>query len=81
MRQSRVNKHSGRKEPRYGLKDMYIDRPGGDAGAIIAAVWGNSEAEFAEIVIREVEAEQRRYPGRFVNKIGRRVRSSPSSKP
>ena len=64
-----MKKPGMQKDPRYGLKDMYIDRSGGDAGAIIAAVWGNSEAEFAEIVALEAAARQRRLPDRFIKKI------------
>lgn len=66
MRRSCVK---SRKEPRHGLKDMFIDRPGGDAGRIMSLVWGNSEAEFGEITMREAEDRQRRSPDRFTNKI------------
>lgn len=64
-----VKKVRQRKEARYGLKDMFVDRPNGDAGLIMAMVWGNSEAEFAEIVARELDDRQRRNPDTFTKKI------------
>ncbi|QGN55908.1 hypothetical protein [Novosphingobium sp. Gsoil 351] len=48
---------------------MYINRPGGDAGLIMAGVWGDSEAEFGEIAALEAKDRQRRRPDRFTNKI------------
>lgn len=58
-----------KREPRHGLRDMFIDRPGGIAGQIMSMVWGDSEAEFAEIATLEAQDQQRRRPDRFTNKI------------
>lgn len=69
MRRGSVKKPTERKEPRHGLRDMYVDRPGGVAGQIMSAVWGDSEAEFAEIATLEAQDQQRRRPDRFTNKI------------
>lgn len=70
MPRSSVKKPRERKDPPpYGLSDMFINRPGGDAGLIMSLVWGDSEADFGEIVMKELEDEQRRNPGKFVNKI------------
>jgi hypothetical protein len=35
----------------------------------MASVWGSSEREFGDIVMKELEEEQRRNPDKFVNKI------------
>lgn len=69
MRRSSVSKPRERKEDRHGLKDMFINRPGGAAGLIMSMVWGDSEAEFAEIATLEAKDHQRRRPDRFTNKI------------
>ncbi len=58
-----------KREERHSLRDMFIDRPGGIAGQIMLAVWGSSEAEFAEIAALEAKDQQRRRPDRFTNKI------------
>lgn len=57
------------REQRWGVWDMFVDRPTGDAGLVMLGVWGSSEAEFAEIVTLELKDEQRRHPDRFRNKI------------
>lgn len=59
----------GSRAERWSLRDMYIDRPKGEAGHIMASVWGRSEREFGEIVMKELEEEQRLNPDKFVNKI------------
>lgn len=69
MRRSSMKKPRERKEDRHGLKDMFINRPGGDAGLIMSMVWGDSEAEFGEIAALEAKDRQRRRPDRFTNKI------------
>lgn len=69
MRRSSVKKPAVRKEARHGLRDMFIDRPSGEAGLIMSLVWGDSEAEFAKIVALEIKDLQRRHPDRFTNKI------------
>lgn len=69
MRRSSVSNPRERKEDRHGLRDMFINRPGGDAGLIMSAVWGDSEAEFGDIAVLEAKDRQRRCPDRFTNKI------------
>lgn len=59
----------GPRAARWSLRDMYFDRPKGEAGQVMASVWGGSEREFGDIVMKELEEEQRRNPGKFVNKI------------
>lgn len=59
----------GSRAARWGLRDMYFDRPKGEAGQVMASVWGSSEREFGDIVMKELEEEQRRNPSKFVNKI------------
>jgi hypothetical protein len=54
------------REERWGLRDMYRDRPTGEAGQIYRMVWGNSLQEFEQII----EFEQRQNPDKFFNKIG-----------
>lgn len=54
---------------RWGLRDMYADRPDGDAGKVMAGIWGSSEEEFGEITAKEAADRQRRNPGRFIKKI------------
>jgi hypothetical protein len=48
---------------------MYADRPDGDAGKVMAGIWGSSEEEFGEITAKEAADRQRRNPGRFIKKI------------
>lgn len=81
MRRSRVKEPAEEEEARWGLEDMFVDRPGGDAGAIMAAVWGNSPAEYAEIVERDLATEQHNHPDRFVRKIGPRKGKKPPKDP
>jgi hypothetical protein len=77
MRRSRLKKPRDQEEPRHGLRDMFVDRPAGDAGKVMLGVWGASEAEFGEIVLSEVSDLQAQLPDRFIWKIGQR----PSRRP
>lgn len=69
MTDKKAKRPRGPRAQQWGLRDMFIDRPDGDAGKIMAAVWGNSEAEFGEITAKEAKARQRKKPGRFIKKI------------
>lgn len=64
-------KNPGRhpRNERWGLHDMYGDRPDGIAGQVMLGVWGCSEHEFGEIVMKEHEDKQRRNPDKFVKKV------------
>jgi hypothetical protein len=58
------------RDERWGLRDMFRNRPGGDAGKVMAGVWGTSLKDFDRAIEYEMELEQARNPGKFVDKIG-----------